>query len=138
VAAPPLGKHTQTPLLRSTKTSDLILYSIPSTAQSDKSNGRELHASWYLLSATFFQAQLLILLLGNHFDDTASTVETSSVYDLKARRHDDDEDTVDDTLSLASVPVGRSAVGDRNYGEEDGLGPVDGDDEAELPAHACA
>lgn len=73
--------------------------------------------------------------LGNHFDDTASTVETSSVYDLKARTHDDDEDTVDDTLSLASVPVGRSVIGDRNYGE-DGLGPVD--DDAELPAHSCA
>jgi len=73
---------------------------------------------------------------GNHFDDSASTVETSSVYDLKARRHDDDEDTIDDTLSLVSVPVGGSALGDRNYGEEDGLIPVD--DDTELPAHACA
>jgi regulator of nonsense transcripts 1 len=78
---------------------------------------------------------LILTFTGNHFDDTASTVETSSVYDLKARTHDDDEDTVDDTLSLASVPVGRSVIGDRNYGE-DGLGPVD--DDAELPAHSCA
>ncbi|KAI5777201.1 RNA helicase-domain-containing protein [Geopyxis carbonaria] len=76
--------------------------------------------------------------LGNHFDDTASTIETSSIYDLKARRHDDDEDTIDDTLSLASVPVGSSAGGDRNYGEEDGLVPVEAEDEAELPSYACA
>ncbi|CAZ85650.1 unnamed protein product [Tuber melanosporum] len=78
--------------------------------------------------------------LGNHFDDTASTIDTASVYDLKARRHDDDEETVDETLSLASVPVGRSAIGDRNYGEEtDGLGINDSRDaETELPAHACA
>lgn len=75
---------------------------------------------------------------GNHFDDSASTIETSSVYDLNARRHDDDEDTIDDTLSLASVPVGRSALGDRNYGEEDGLGLGDVDEEAELPPYACA
>lgn len=45
---------------------------------------------------------------------------------------------MDDTLSLASVPVGRSAPGDRNYGEEDGLGPVEIDDDTELPAHSCA
>lgn len=62
------------------------------------------------------------------------------MYDLKARRHDDDEETVDETLSLASVPIGRSAVGDRNYGEEtDGLGAGDSrDTETELPSHACA
>ncbi|PUU76092.1 hypothetical protein B9Z19DRAFT_1066890 [Tuber borchii] len=83
---------------------------------------------------------LLNFIVGNHFDDTASTIDTASVYDLKARRHDDDEETVDETLSLASVPVGRSAIGDRNYGEEtDGLGINDSRDaETELPAHACA
>lgn len=81
--------------------------------------------------------------LGNHFDDTASTIETSSVFDYaKPRQYDeDDTETIDDgTLSLASVPVGRSALGDRNYGEEtDGLGPNEGpESEAELPPHACA
>lgn len=82
---------------------------------------------------------LIIYLVGNHFDDTASTIETSSVFDLKARRHDDDDETVDETLSLASVPVGRSAMGDRNYGEEtDGLSTMDPEIEAELPSHACA
>lgn len=81
--------------------------------------------------------------IGNHFDDTASTIETSSVFDYaKPRQYDeDDTETIDDgTLSLASVPVGRSALGDRNYGEEtDGLGPNEGpESEAELPPHACA
>lgn len=81
--------------------------------------------------------------LGNHFDDTASTIETSSVFEYsKPRRYDEDDlETIDDgTLSLASVPVGRSAAGDRNYGEEtDGLGPPEGPEvEAELPPHACA
>lgn len=81
--------------------------------------------------------------LGNHFDDTASTIETSSVFDFaKPRQYDeDDTETIDDgTLSLASVPLGRSPLGDRNYGEEtDGLGPNDGlENETELPPHACA
>lgn len=81
--------------------------------------------------------------LGDHFDDTASTTDTASVFEFaKPRQYDEDDlETVDDgNLSLASVPVGRMAMGDRNYGEEtDGLGPSEGlEIEAELPPHACA
>ncbi|KAI5811362.1 hypothetical protein DFH27DRAFT_24156 [Peziza echinospora] len=79
--------------------------------------------------------------LGNHFDDGASTIESSSVYEYSNKPNqyeEDDLETVDETLSLASVPIGRSAVGDRNYGEEtDGLGGNEGlENEAELPPHA--
>lgn len=79
--------------------------------------------------------------LGNHLDETASNADTASVYDMRPRRYDDDEDdleTVDGTLSLASAAVGRSGDIDRNYGEEgDGLTAAD-EEPTELPAHACA
>lgn len=76
--------------------------------------------------------------LGNHLDETSSNADTASVYDMKPRQYDDDDDveTVDGTLSLSSVPLGRN--GDRNYGEEaDGVTIAD-ETETELPAHACA